>query len=137
MSRDNLATFEKFLQQFIGDEICVHLPTRYKTTIKSPRSQSKVMASILWEAKKVLLIDNLEKGHSVTAAHYTDLLRELWEKVMKILCGKLAGGVLFHQDKAPAHSDNGCDPGIGILTHLIHALFILFGALRLLRPPQV
>lgn len=75
---------------------------------KSVTSAGKVMASIFWEAKEVLLMDNLEKGHSVTAAHYTDLLRELWEKVKKIWCGKLTGGVLFHQDKAPAHSGNGC-----------------------------
>ena len=38
------------------------------------------MASIFWDAKGVLLVDYLDKGHIITGAYFADLLRQLWEK---------------------------------------------------------
>lgn len=43
-----------------------------------------------------------KKGHTITGAYYTDLLKQLWENIKK-MCRKLTRGVLFHQDKAPAN----------------------------------
>ena len=42
-------------------------------------------------------MDYLDKGHPITRAYYTDLLRQLWEKIKQIRHGKLTRGVFFHQ----------------------------------------
>ena len=66
-------------------------------------SAGKVMASIFWDAEGVLLVDYLEKGHTITGTYYVNLLHQLREKIKSLRRGKLARGVLFHQDNAPAH----------------------------------
>ena len=52
----------------------------------------------------MLLVDYVDKGHTITGAYYADLLRQLQEKTKQILRGKLTRGVLFHKDSAPAHT---------------------------------
>ena len=37
-------------------------------------SAGKVMFSIFWDAQGVLLVDYVDKGHSLTGAYYADLL---------------------------------------------------------------
>ena len=64
-------------------------------------STDKMMASIFWGAEGMLLVDYLDKVHTITKAYYADL--QLHEKIKQIRHGKLTKGVLFHQDSAPAH----------------------------------
>ena len=64
----------------------------------------KVMASIFWDAEGVLLVDYLDKGHTITGACNADLLRQLREQIEQIRRGKLMWGVFFHQENAPAHT---------------------------------
>ena len=52
------------------------------------------MASIVWAAEGVLLVNYLDKDH---------FLRQLRMKTKQIRRGKLTRGVLFHQDNAPAN----------------------------------
>lgn len=73
------------------------------------------MASVSWNAEGVLLVDDLERGHTITGINYADLLRQLQEKIKKIWPGKLIRGVLFHQDNAQVHSGDGCHPGMQIV----------------------
>ena len=57
----------------------------------------KVMASIFWDAKGIIVfIDYLQKGKLTEAAACE-------RQSSKNRPGKLAKGVLFHQDNAPAH----------------------------------
>ena len=42
---------------------------------KTGMSTGKVMASIFCDAEEVLLVDYLDKGHSITGAYYTDILK--------------------------------------------------------------
>ena len=82
------------------------------------------MASVFWDAKGVLLVAYLEKGHTITGAYYTDLLKQLREKIKVTRRGKLTAGVLFHQDNAPAHNSTVAMAAIrdcGI--HLIHLIW--------------
>ena len=83
-------------------------------TVETPRfsvfqvttvmSAGKVMAAIFWDAEGVLLVDDLDKGHTITGAYYSDLLRQLRETIKQIRRGKLTRRVLFHQKNAPAHT---------------------------------
>ena len=141
-SRDNLALFERdpedFLQRFVTmDETWVHhyqpeskeqskqwkrpgSPTPRKAKIV--KSAGKVMASIFWDAKGVLLVDFLETGQTINGMYYAQLLQQLKEQIKLKRRGKLSKGVIFHQDNAPAHTSavamaaiHGC--GFEILSH--------------------
>lgn len=123
-SRDNLALFEQnpdgFLQRFVTmDETWVHhyqpeskeqskqwkrpgSPTPRKAKIV--RSAGKIMASIFWDAKGVLLLDFLESGKTITGVYYAQLLHQLRENIKTKRRGMLTKGVVFHHDNAPAHT---------------------------------
>lgn len=49
--------------------------------VKSQRSAKKVMASVFWDAKGILLIDYLEKGKTINSEYYCQLLDQLDAKV--------------------------------------------------------
>ena len=123
MSRENLEIFEAdpddFTERFMTmDECWVHHfePETKKQSMQwkhasSPppkkakvvSSAGKVMASVFWDAKGVVLVDYLEKGQTINGEYYSNLLRQLREAVKKKRPGKLTKGVLFHQDNAPVH----------------------------------
>lgn len=48
---------------------------------KSVRSAGKVMATVFWDAKRIILIDFLEKGKTITAAYYSELLTQFNAKL--------------------------------------------------------
>ena len=101
ISQRNLEHFKQnkfdFLRRFITmDEtwICHHDPKlkqeRLQWTeagcsapkqVKSQRSAKKVMASVFWDAKGILLIDYLQKGKAINSEYYCRLLDQLDEKI--------------------------------------------------------
>ena len=123
ISMGNLELFEanedNFLARFITmDETWVHhyqpetkeqskhwkhtsSPAPKKATVV--RSTGKIMASVFWDYQGVILIECLQKGHTVTGQHYSGQLKRLREAIKK-RPGKLTRGILFHQDNAPAHT---------------------------------
>uniref|UniRef100_A0A3Q0S4N0 Uncharacterized protein n=1 Tax=Amphilophus citrinellus TaxID=61819 RepID=A0A3Q0S4N0_AMPCI len=125
----NLALFETnpagFLERFLTQDECwVHhfepdtkqQSMRWKHPSSPPPkkakvvlSAGKVMVSIFWDAKCIMFIDYLQKGHTVSGEYYANLLRQLRK-------------VLFHQDNAPAHKsvlamDAVCDCGFELVDH--------------------
>ena len=120
----NLELFEadedNFLARFISmDETWVHhhqLETKEQskkwkhTSSPAPkkakvvRSAGKVMASVFWDNQGVILIEYLQKGHTMTGQHYSIQLKRLREAIKEKRPGKLTRGILFHQDNAPAHT---------------------------------
>ncbi|XP_028270394.1 histone-lysine N-methyltransferase SETMAR-like [Parambassis ranga] len=126
ISKDNLALFDsdpqRFLQQFVTvDEIWIHhFQPETKEHSESPapkkiklvRSTGKVMVSVFWDAEGVLLVYYQEKGHTLTGAKYADLLRQLHDNIKNSRPGKLAQGVLFHQDNTPVHKSTAADTAI-------------------------
>ena len=70
-----------------------HLGSLIFNEAKTVMSVGKVMASIFWDAQGVLLVDYLDKGHTITEA--------FWDSYKKIRRGKLTRGVLFQQYNAP------------------------------------
>ena len=59
------------------------------------------MASVFWDAKGIVFVDNLQKGKTINGEYYAKLLRELRQAIKRP--GKLTKGVLLHQDNALAH----------------------------------
>ena len=62
------------------------------------------MASVFWDYQGVILIENLQKCHTVTGQHYSGQLKRLREAIQEKRPGKLTRGILFHQDNAQAHT---------------------------------
>ena len=72
-------------------------------TAKLIASAGKVMASVLWDSKGILLIDYLEKGRTITGEYYFDLLDQLDVKICEKRPGLKKNKIIFHQDNTPAH----------------------------------
>ena len=83
-----------FLQRFVTmDETWIHhytpetkqqLVEAYSSApnkVKSIAPAGKVMASVFWDAKGILLIDYLEKGRTITGEYYSNLLDQLDVKI--------------------------------------------------------
>lgn len=71
---------------------------------KSILSANKVMASVFWDAKGILLIDYLQKGATINGQYYAELLQKLNDALRAKRPGMAKKKVLFHQDNAPAHT---------------------------------
>ena len=68
------------------------------------KSAGKVMLSVFWDIKGVIMTDFLEKGCTINGQYYSRLLRKLRVEIKKKRRGMLKRGVLFHHDNAPAHT---------------------------------
>lgn len=123
MSRDNLALFNSdpdgFMARFVTqDETWVHHfepeskmqskqwkrnTSPYPRKAKVVPSAGKIMASVFWDAKGVILIDYLPKGQTINGPYYANLIRKLRVAIREKRPGMLSRGVLYHHDNAPAH----------------------------------
>ena len=75
-------------------------PKKFKTQ----SSAGKVMATVFWDAKGVILLDFLPKRSTITGVYYANLLDQLRPAIREKRQGKLHKGVLLQQDKARVHS---------------------------------
>ena len=75
-------------------------PKKAKTT----PSAGKIMATVFWDAKGIILIDYLEKGKTVTGLYYAELLDRFDAELKKKRPHLAKKKVLFHHDNAPAHT---------------------------------
>jgi [histone H3]-lysine36 N-dimethyltransferase SETMAR len=66
-------------------------------------SAGKVMATVFWDSKGILLIDYLQKGSTITGVYYASLLDQLDDAIRSKRPGLQRKSVLFLQDNAPAH----------------------------------
>ena len=83
---------------------------------------TKVMALVFYDGQGVIHIEYLNPGETVTASRYVTALNNLRKAIRQKRRGKLARGVLFHHDNAPAHRSRQCvsalsDHGFEILPH--------------------
>lgn len=73
---------------------------------KSVKSAGKVMATIFWDSKGIILIDYLEKGKTITGQYYSELL-DRFDGTLKEKRPHLSRKkVVFHHDNAPAHTSH-------------------------------
>lgn len=67
-------------------------------------SAGKVMATVFWDSKGILLIEYMKKGETINAACYASTLCILKEAIKEKRRGKLTAGVLLLHDNAPVHT---------------------------------
>lgn len=83
-----------------------HLGSPPPRKFKVLPSSSKIMASVFWDREGVIMIDYLERGHTITGHYYAEELRRLRQAIKDKRRGKLRAGVLLLQDNAPAHTSH-------------------------------
>ena len=99
-----------------GDETCLHhwdpdtnkesmqwkhpgLPPPKKFCTRP--SASKIMATVFWNPKGIILIDNKPAG--TITEYYANVIEQLRVAIKEKRWGKLAAGVLLLHDNAPVH----------------------------------
>ena len=75
-------------------------PKKFKTQ----PSAVKVMATIFWDAKGVIMLDFLPKRSTITGVYYANLLDQLRTAIREKRRGKLSKVVLLQQDYARVHT---------------------------------
>ena len=75
-------------------------PKKFKTQ----PSAGKVMATVFWDAKGVIMLDFLPKRSTITGVYYANLLDQLRTAIREKCQGKLSKGVLLQQDNARVHT---------------------------------
>ena len=75
-------------------------PKKFKTQ----PSAGKVMATVLWDAQGVIMLDCLAKKSTRTIAYYANLLDQLRTVIREKRRGKLSKGILLRQDNARVHT---------------------------------
>lgn len=70
---------------------------------KTIQSAGKVMATVFWDFKGILLIDYLQKGKTINSEYYCNILDQLNVKIREKRPGLQHKKIIFHQDNAPAH----------------------------------
>ena len=75
-------------------------PKKFKTQ----PSAGKVMATVFWDAKGVIMLDFLSKRSTITGVYYANLLDQLRTAIREKCRGKHSKGVLLQQDNARVHT---------------------------------
>ena len=85
-------------------ETCyISIPKKFQVQ----RSAGKVMATVFWDITSILLLDFLERNHTVTDQHYSDQPEEqLHPSIRSKRRGLLSKGVMLQHDNARAHTAN-------------------------------
>lgn len=120
MSQHGLNLFEKnpteFMRRFVTtDETWVHHytpETREQSKQWAERGSSltrkgksvpsikKIMASVFWDAKGIILIDYLDKGRAMNGEYFSNLLDRLEKKISETRPGLHKKEIILHQDNA-------------------------------------
>jgi len=73
-------------------------------TVKVTQSAKKIMATIFWDCRGILLIDFKERNTNVNGEYYALVLHELRDTVKEKRRGILSRGVCLLHDNAPVHT---------------------------------
>lgn len=111
---------ETFLDSIVtGDEtwVCHYTPESKKQSqqwrhthspstkkFKVQFSERKIMASVFWDRKGLLLVDFMPKGTTINAAAYCETLKKLKKKIKDKRRGMLTRGVSLLHDNARPHT---------------------------------
>ena len=71
---------------------------------KTQPSAGKVMATVFWDTKGVIMLDFLPKRSTITGVYYENLLDQLRTAIRKKRYSKLSKGVLLQHDNAIVHT---------------------------------
>ena len=98
-------------------------PNKFKTQ----PSAGKVMATVFWDAKGIIMLDFLPKRSTITGVYYANLLDQLRTAIHEKCRGKLSKGVLLQQDNARVHTCKVAIERNGYEYHIlpIHLTYLL------------
>ena len=71
--------------------------------VKVVQSAGKVMALVFWDADGILMVEFLQRGHTVTGQYCVTLLWQMWDHFSVKCCRTLTKRGLLHQNNIPAH----------------------------------
>ena len=72
--------------------------------VQEATSAGKMMTTVFWDAKGVIMLNFLPKKSTITGAYYANLLDQLRTAIRGKRRGKLSKGVLLRQDNARVHT---------------------------------
>ena len=75
-------------------------PKKFKTQ----PSAGKVMATVLWDAKGIIMLDFLPKRSTITGVYDANLLDQLRTAILEKHRGKLSKGVLLQKNNVRVHA---------------------------------
>ncbi|GFV73509.1 histone-lysine N-methyltransferase SETMAR [Trichonephila clavipes] len=75
-----------------------------RTKFEQMLSVRKVMCTVLWDRKGILLIDFLLRGETVNVDRYYETLRKSRRAIQNKRCGMLNAGVVLLRDNARSHT---------------------------------
>ncbi|KAJ4439971.1 hypothetical protein ANN_08102 [Periplaneta americana] len=81
-----------------------HRGSPVRTKFKQTLSVRKVMCTVFWDRKGILLIDFLPRGETVNADRYCETLRKLRRVIQNKRRGMLTAGVVLLHDNARPHT---------------------------------
>jgi hypothetical protein len=76
----------------------------YRKKFKTTTSVRKVMATVFWDLKRLLLVDFIHKSETINAYHYIQALQKLRQAVRRKRVGMLTRGVKLLHDNATPHT---------------------------------
>lgn len=71
---------------------------------KTVASSGKVLATVFWDARGIILIDYLQQGRTITGEYYANLLDQLKDCVLEKRPHLSKKKIFFLQDNAPPHT---------------------------------
>jgi hypothetical protein len=83
-----------------GDEFLDHISTK----IQADMFSCKIMTSVFWDGKGILLTDFLPRGETTNADAYGTTLKKLWRAIQNCRQGLLSSGVSPLHDNARPHT---------------------------------
>ena len=112
-------------------------PKKFKTQ----PSVGKMMATVFWDAKGVIMLDFLPKRSTIIGVYYANMLDQMRTAIREKRRGKLSKGVLLQQDNARVHTckvamDAVEQNGYELIPHpayspdLVPSVFFLFQNLK-------
>ena len=87
----------RWVRKPLSDE---QMATRASVCSKTQPSAGKVMATVFWDTKGVIMLDFLPKRSTITGVYYANLLDQLRTAIREKRRCKLSKGVLLQQDNA-------------------------------------
>jgi len=77
-----------------------------RSEVRAVRRMVKMMCTVFWDWKGILLIDFLPRGQTIKADVYCETLRKLRRAIQNKRRGLLSKGVVFLHDNARPHTAN-------------------------------
>jgi hypothetical protein len=81
-----------------------HTSSPIKKKFKQTISTSKIMCTVFWDRKSVLLVEFLPRGSTINTGVYCDTLKKLRRAIQNKRRGMLSWGVVMLNDNAGPHT---------------------------------